>query len=117
MEWQDLGPARTRFVGDRMTEATWRDHDYIADLLRIERGVVSGEPSRRAGYTAIRHVIETAAIREEIMAGRYMPPVEFHAKHQAQEDLARLRATERERDIAEVERDAWGHVTRFRRRL
>lgn len=54
VEWQDLGPCRTRLVQDRLGDATWRDHDYVGDLLRIERAMFY-PGGRHAAYVLCRY--------------------------------------------------------------
>ncbi len=107
MEWQDLGPCRTRLVQDRLGEATWRDHDYVGDLLRIERAMFY-PGGRHAAYVLCRQPLERAAIRAEVKEGRYMLPEEVSTHCQAR-DHRFQRHLEQEKDQEPVaERDPSG---------
>lgn len=110
--WHDPGVPRTQFVRDRLTETSWEDRQYIDDLLCLERCMVYGGGIRSA-YIGVSLPVETAAIREEIKEGVYLPPKEFHARkaaHRELEDFRRQQGEARKRDLEEAQRRWWRSV-------
>lgn len=77
-----LNKIKSSFLQDRLKETSWRSRNYISDLYKLEKMIVSGGSNSWAGAMLFHglkseYPVEYECLKKELIFGEFTSPKKF----------------------------------------